>query len=152
VKILIDGHNLIGRMSELALGDPHVEARLVGLLRRYAAQTGHRLTVIFDGGLPGGPERELSGGGVEVIFAPSGRSADPLIIKRLRRVRDRQGTLVVSSDRQIVEAAGSRRLRVRRAEDFAAELEPSSSPEEPDPRQTPPSDAEVEAWLREFLG
>ncbi len=150
MKVLIDGHNLIGRMPDMELGDPHVEAQLLGRLRRYAARTGHRLTVIFDGGLPGGPAHELSGGGVSVIFAPSGRPADPLIIKRLRKVRDRQGTLVVSSDGEIVAAAEAQRLRVRRAEDFAAELVPASASEEVDPRQAPPSDDEVEAWLREF--
>lgn len=150
MRVLIDGHNLIGRMPELELGDPHVEAQLLGYLRRYAARTGDRLTVIFDGGLPGGPSRELSGGGVEVIFAPAGRPADSLIIKRVRKVRDRQGTLVVSSDSEIVAAAEAQKMRILRAEDFAADLFPDSSHEEADPRERPPSDDEVEAWLREF--
>lgn len=153
MKILIDGHNLIGQMPDISLGDPHVEGQLVGRLRRYAARKGYKVTVIFDGGLPGGPSPGLSGGGVEVIFAPAGRSADHLIINRLRRVRDRQGTLVVSSDREILDAAERHQLRTRRSEDFATDLSASSSsPAAPDPRQIPPSDAEVDAWLREFSG
>ena len=151
MKILIDGHNLIGQMPDISLGDPHVEGQMVGRLRLYTARTGHKVTVIFDGGLPGGLSRELSGGGVEVIFAPAGRSADQLIINRLRRVRDRQGTLVVSSDREILDAAERHQLRTRRSEDYAADLSVSSpSPAAPDPREVPPSDAEVDAWLREF--
>ena len=64
-------------------------------LRLLAARKGYQITVIFDGGLPGGPSRELSGGGVRVIFAPAGQPADPLIIKRIRQMRDRTAWLVV---------------------------------------------------------
>ena len=151
MRLLIDGHNLIGQMPGIDLGDPDDEAQLVGRLRRYVARTGHKLTVIFDGGLPAGLSRELSGGGVQVIFAPAGRPADLLIINRIRRVQDRQGCLVISSDRAILDVATRHRLRVGRSEEFAAELSASpSSPAAPDPREIPPSEAEVDAWLREF--
>jgi predicted RNA-binding protein with PIN domain len=151
MKLIIDGHNLIGQMSDLSLEEPDDEGLLVGRLRRYAARTGNTVTVVFDGGLPGGPSRELSGGGVQVVFAPAGRSADPLIIKRIRKVRDRQAWLIVSSDREIVGAAERRGLRVRRSEEFAAELSAVPAPTPPpDPREIPPSQAEVDAWLREF--
>jgi len=150
VKLLIDGHNLIGQMPDVSLSDPDDEEQLVGRLREYAARTRHQVTVYFDGGLPGGPSPELSSRAVRVVFASAGRPADPLIIQRIRQVRDPGGWLVVSSDREIVAAAGRRRLRVRRAEEFAAELASSPSPAGPDPRQVPPSDEEVDAWLREF--
>ncbi len=150
MRLLIDGHNLIGQMPEISLSDPDDEEQLVSRLRGYAARTGHQITVYFDGGLPGGPSPELSSGGVQVVFAPTGRPADPLIIKRIRQVQDRGRWLVISSDREILAAAGRRRLRIRRAEEFAAELSASPPPAEPDPRQVPPSDEEVDAWLREF--
>jgi predicted RNA-binding protein with PIN domain len=150
VRLLIDGHNLIGQMPDISLSDPDDEEQLVSRLRQYTARTGHQVTVYFDGGLPGGPSPELSSRGVQVIFASAGRPADPLIIRRIRQVQDRGQWLVVSSDREILAAAARRRLRVRRAEEFAAELTASPPPAEPDPRQIPPSDAEIEAWLREF--
>jgi hypothetical protein len=149
---LIDGHNLIGRMPDIELSDPDDEARLVTRLRRHAARTGRKLTVVFDAGEPAGRSSRLSGGGVEVFFAPAGRSADSLIIKRIRRVQDRQGWLVISSDRAILEAAEQHRVRTRRSEEFAAELSPPQPPQDrrADPREVAPSEAEVEAWLREF--
>jgi len=150
VRLLVDGHNLIGQMPDISLSDPDDEEQLVGRLRQYAARTGHQITVYFDGGLPGGPSPELSRGGVQVVFASAGRPADPLIIKRIRQVQDRGRWLVVSSDREILAAAARRRLRVRRAEEFAAELSASPPATEPDPREVPPSDEEVDAWLREF--
>ncbi len=150
MRLLLDGHNLIGRMADIHLSDPDDEEQLVVRLREYAARTGNQVIVFFDGGLPGGPAPELSSRSVQVVFAPAGRPADPLIIRRIRQAQDPGRWLVVSSDREILAAAGRRRVRVLRSEEFAAELAPPSSPAKPDPRQIPPSDAEVEAWLREF--
>ena len=61
MPLLIDGHNLIGRLPDLRLDDPQDEAKLVARLRVYHARTGKRVTVVFDRGLPGGRSRELSG-------------------------------------------------------------------------------------------
>ncbi len=47
--ILIDGHNLIGRMPGLALSDPEDEAKLVALLKRYRARHKRDIVVVFDG-------------------------------------------------------------------------------------------------------
>jgi uncharacterized protein len=152
VKLLIDGHNLIGKMQDIHLNDPDDEARLVARLHRYALAGGHQVTVIFDAGAPG-ETATLSRGRVEAVFAPTGSSADQLIVKRFRRIRDRQAWLVVTSDRQILAAASARRLRTESSETFAARLqERPADPAAPDLRQVPPSDQEVEMWLRRFRG
>jgi len=81
---LIDGHNLIARVPGLSLADPDDEAKLVQLLKRWAAaDTRRKVTVIFDKGLPGGEAKHLSGGGVRALFAPDNRSADALLIRRI---------------------------------------------------------------------
>ncbi len=148
MPLVVDGHNLIGRMADLRLDDPADEAKLVARLRTYAARTGRRITVVFDQGLPGGRSRELSGGGVEVIFAPTGRSADEILRARLRRARDPRALTVVSSDRALIAAAQARGARVVRAEDFAAQLSaPPAVEPEPDERLSP---EEVAEWLRVF--
>jgi uncharacterized protein len=152
VKLLIDGHNLIGQMEDIHLDDPDDEARLVARLHRYALAGGHHVTVIFDAGSPG-ETSTLSRGPVQAVFAPAGSSADQLIIKRLGRIRDRQAWLVVTSDRQILAAAQARHLRTEPSQAFAARLQaPPAEPAAPDPRQLPPSDQEVEMWLRRFRG
>lgn len=150
MRLLIDGHNLIGRLPDINLSDPDDEMQLVSRLREYADRTGHQVMVYFDGGLPGGHAPELSGRNVQVCFAPTGRPADTLIIRRIRQVQDRGRWLVVSSDREILASAAGRRLRTLRAEEFAAELAPGPSQAGHDPREVPPSEDEVEAWLREF--
>lgn len=149
MPLLIDGHNLIGRMADLHLDDPEDETKLVARLRAYAARTGQCLTVVFDQGLPGGRSRELSGGGVEVVFAPTGHNADGILHERIRRARDPRALVVVTSDREIVAAAQARGARVMRAEEFAAQLSapPPAIEPEPDERLSP---QEVEEWLRVF--
>ena len=50
MPILIDGHNLIGRLPAISLQDPDDEDKLVRLLKSYQARTGKSLTVVFDAG------------------------------------------------------------------------------------------------------
>jgi predicted RNA-binding protein with PIN domain len=151
MPLLIDGHNLIGRLPDLRLDDPDDEAKLVARLRAYCARTARRVTVVFDRGLPGGPSWELSGGGVEAVFAPAGRTADGILRERILQARDPRGLIVVTSDHQVIAVARARGARVMRSEDFAAHLSGPRTVEtarvEQDVRL---SEKEVEEWLRVF--
>jgi predicted RNA-binding protein with PIN domain len=120
---LIDGHNLIGKMPDIELDDPDDEVKLVLRLRSWSARSRKRnVTVIFDRGLPGGEEKGLSSGKVKVIFAPAGRSADSLLIGRIRNVKNPPEYTLVSSDQKIINLAEARRMIVRRSEAFAARM------------------------------
>jgi hypothetical protein len=148
MPLLIDGHNLIGRLPDLRLDDPDDEAKLVARLRTYSARTRKRVTVVFDQGLPGGHSRALSGGRVDVVFASAGHSADGILVERVRRARNPRGLTVVTSDQEVIAAAQARGARVVRSEDFVAELSPVPSVErEKDKRLSP---GEVEEWLKLF--
>ena len=148
MPFLIDGHNLIGRLPDLRLDDPEDEAKLVARLRTLAARTGKRITVVFDQGLPGGLSRELSGGGVKVVFASAGHAADGVLRERIRRTRDARGLTVVTSDQRIVSAAQARGVRVVPSEEFAARLgAPTPTVQQQDVQL---SAEEVEEWLRVF--
>jgi predicted RNA-binding protein with PIN domain len=149
MPLLVDGHNLIGQMPDLRLDDPEDEAKLVARLRTYAARTGRRVTVVFDQGLPGGRSRDLSGGGVEVVFASPGRSADGILREHIRQARDPRGLIVVTSDRAIAAAARARGARVIRAEEFAVQLNAPPPTVEAGPAERL-SPEEVEEWLRVF--
>lgn len=148
---LIDGHNLIGRLPTISLLDPHDEERLTELLRSYRARTGKKITVVFD---PGGDfhlAQTRRSGGVEVVFAPHGSSADVYIARRVRASRNPGGWLVVTSDRKLAETVMGHGARVQSAESFAAELHgPTEAP--PEWRESPPSPDEVKAWLDLFEG
>ncbi len=156
MPLLIDGHNLIGRLPDLRLDDPDDEAKLVARLRAYCARTGKRVTVVFDRGLPGGHSRELSGGGVKVVFAATGRSADGVLRERIRRARDPRGLTVVTSDHEVIAAAQAGGARVMQSEEFAAQL---SAPrtveveeEEQEKKEEYLSKEEVKEWLYIFGG
>jgi predicted RNA-binding protein with PIN domain len=156
MPLLIDGHNLIGRLPDLRLDDPDDEAKLVARLRAYCVHTGKRATVVFDRGLPGGRSRELSDGRLEVVFAAAGHIADGILRERIHRARDPRGLVVVTSDRQVVAAAQARGARVMRSEEFAARL---SAPRPVDggevnheEKDVHLSAEEVEEWLDLFGG
>lgn len=157
MPILIDGHNLIGRLSAISLQDPDDEEQLIQLLASHRARMNKKITVVFD---PGGAyalsERRRSGG-ISVVFASHGSSADAVIAQLVRASRDRRGWLVITSDQQLADAVTRLGARVQSAEAFAAELQPASSTADdaereslPAEKAAPPSAGEVEAWLALF--
>jgi uncharacterized protein len=155
MHFLIDGHNLIAKMPDISLSDPDDEAQLILRLRRWvAANMKRRVTVYFDGGLPGGRAPHLSGARLEVVFASGGRPADDMLIRHIRRVKNPPEYTLVSSDRQIIAAAEKRRMPFLLAQDFAPEL----APDQPEPAPPPAStadkpmltEAEVAAWMELF--
>ena len=150
MPVLIDGHNLIGRLPDISLADPDDEARLVSRLQAYAGRTGKQVTVIFDRGMPGGRSRALSRGRVEVVFAPTGRRADRVLKERIRRARDPGELTVVTSDREVIATARDRGARVVRAETFVTELEASPATQAAGKEDVHLSPDEIEAWLELF--
>ncbi|MFW6184787.1 MAG: NYN domain-containing protein, partial [Chloroflexota bacterium] len=118
---LIDGHNLIAHMDDIDLSDPDDEAQLILRLRQWvAAGRKRRVTVYFDAGLPGGRSPHFSGGPIEVIFASSGQEADDLLRRKIRQVHNPPEYTLVSSDRQVQEAAQQRQMPLLDAASFAA--------------------------------
>jgi hypothetical protein len=144
---LIDGHNLIGQTRGLRLDDPDDEQKLIALLRNYLVRARKKGTVVFDRGLPGGAAR-WSNAVLEVRFAPTPKTADEVIVERLRRERNPRGLTVVTSDAGLAEAARQAGARVRDAADFAREM--LARPATPRAKETGLSAEEVEAWEQEF--
>lgn len=149
MPILIDGHNLIGRLPALSLQDPDDEEKLVRLLMSYRARTGKSLTVVFDPGQAFALSERRRQGGVEVVFVPHGSNADAVITRRVRRSRDPRSFRVVTSDHELANAVTQQGARVQSAEAFVAEL---SAPQDASAewKDLPPSPDEVEAWLSLF--
>ena len=154
MSILIDGHNLIGQIADLALSDPDDEARLVQRLKVYRNVANRPITVVFDPGPSYTPPHNLSGGGVEVVFANRKSSADELIMARIWRYPDPGHLLVVSSDREIMEVARSRGAEVVTAQDFARMMAKFHGPKRQRSKRLPQeaglSQREVQEWLDLF--
>jgi len=123
-EILIDGYNLIRQSERLAAqerrgGLETGRNALIQTLAAYRAATGDRVTVVFDGddgiGFVSGASRQQ---GIEVIFSRPPKSADDLIVKRIRRKHGKKAMLVVSSDSAIRQEARRHRIREMQAEEF----------------------------------
>jgi hypothetical protein len=155
---LIDGHNLIAQIPDIQLSDADDEARLVARLRRWmTAGRKRRVTVFFDGGLPGGRDPQLSGGSLTVVFASGGREADSLLIRRIRKAHNPPEYTLVTSDRAIRDVAEGRGMPVVDSQTFAHHLtmdlvrgEQATAPR-PSPKEDPALDEkEVAEWLALF--
>ncbi len=150
--LLIDGHNLIGRLPGLKLSDPDDEAKLVSLLKRYRARHKRNIVVVFDGALTAGRSRELSSAGVEVVFARVGRTADAVIKERVRATRAPGQLTVVTSDSDVQHVARACRANVLESDEFAASLRRELAPGESlsEVRDVALGPDEVEEWEELF--
>ena len=151
-QLLIDGHNLIGQMPGLSLADPDDEQKLVALLRTYAQRKRAKIVVVFDSGLPGGRSRELSGAGVTSIFAGSHTIADRILIERIRELKRPADWIVVSSDREVRQAAEQRKMLVRSSPEFVAIMRtpPKTTVDDQPVIEKKLSKDEVNEWLQMF--
>lgn len=153
MRYLIDGHNLIGQLPNLSLADEHDEAKLVILLRQFAAGRKARIVVVFDHGIPGGWSA-LSGGPVEVVFAGSHTNADRILRERLKNEKQPGQLTLVTNDHEVISAAKARKVIVARSTDFAQQLtavaEPPSRRNAPPPAERTLSDKEVDEWMKLF--
>jgi len=153
---LIDGHNLIAKLPDIDLNDPDDEIQLILKLRQWTAASAKRkVTVYFDGGIPGGHNVNLSNSQVKVIFVSEGKTADSLLIARINRVKNPPEYVLVTSDQEIINAASKRKMKHLRSEKFAMRLGrdkeertlPGPTIHDDDPVI---SDAEVAQWLDLF--
>ena len=141
IHIIIDGYNLIRQSPDLARIDrDDLQAgreALIDLLAAYKKIKAHKLTVVFDGtGAPGfSPGRDRVKG-IAVVFSRQGETADSVIKKMA--AREKEGALVVSSDRDVTSFAQSRGAAIIDSLSFeqklmlAGYLEAKGLDEEPD--------------------
>ncbi|MFZ0547175.1 MAG: NYN domain-containing protein [Candidatus Promineifilaceae bacterium] len=152
---LIDGHNLIAKMPDISLDDPDDEVKLILLLKGWAvARLKREVTVIFDHGLPGGYQQRLSTSRIEVVFAPEGKTADSLLISRIKKVPNPPEYTLVSSDRVVLAAAAARKMAVLLSEAFAELLvgkeEAPPKPKVEESEKPALSSEEVAEWMELF--
>lgn len=121
----MDGYNLLGvRGRGFSGGNFLTEAareRLILELSAYLQRKQHDVIVVFDGWKDGlGPEHHEARSGVTVIYSRRGEQADQ-VIQRLAEEFGREGA-VVSSDREVANAARAAGAFVMGAQEFAGRL------------------------------
>ena len=159
MSLLIDGHNLIGSgaLEDISLEDEDDEARLVKRLRVWRSNYRGDVTVVFDRGIVGGASRELSGAGVNVIFARDPQEADDWIRRRIHRRQ--QGLTVVTNDWALRQEAKLYDVETWQADEFVRRMRTGrSGPESAGDKKVERgaetdvqlSDGELTEWMNLF--
>jgi predicted RNA-binding protein with PIN domain len=155
MQYLVDGHNLIPKAG-LRLDAPDDEMDLVTILQQFGRLARAAVEVYFDGAPPG-QARTTRLGTVVAHFVSVGTTADAAIKARLLQLgRAAPNWTIVSSDREIQNAARKAHAKTLSAEAFAQQLAAppvrrdrhatsAASTEEP-----PLTDEEIRRWLEEF--
>ena len=148
---IIDGHNLIPKISGLSLQAVDDEMQLVELLLEFCRLRRKQAAVFFDNAPPG-DSRVRNFGKVVAHFVPQGQTADQAIGRRLGRLGgEARNWTVVSSDQAVQAAARARRAQVLPSESFAAELMSAIGPRHADKTTDVSISAdELDAWLDLF--
>ena len=155
MPILIDGHNLIPKISGLALSDLDDEVDLIKLLQDYARLSQKQIEVYFDNAQPG-QARGQKFGSVKVVFVRAGVPADEEIRVRLDKLgKSARNWVVVSSDNRVQTYARAVYAQVKTSEMFASELRAalrrSNQPKAPD-LDHGLDETEIQMWLDIFQG
>jgi uncharacterized protein len=152
---MIDGHNLIPKLTGLSLHEIDDEVQLIQLLQDYCQHQQKEVEVYFDNG-PAGQPRARRYGLVTAHFVRAGVLADDAIAARLRRLAgEARNWTVVSSDHVVQASAHAAHARVLSSEVFARQMEQAMDDSRIDPttkKDAALSDSELDEWLDLFNG
>ncbi|MEA3328111.1 MAG: NYN domain-containing protein [Chloroflexota bacterium] len=151
MTLIIDGHNLIPHMPGVALSDPDDEEKLIKIIQDFCRVKGVSAEIYFDGA-PTGYAGKKQFGRVCAHFVRKGITADEAIMVRLKQLGKRAKNMrVVSSDRQVQQAARASHASVISSSSFASDWQKNMEEiPELDPRSRLLSEAEVDDWERLF--
>ncbi len=106
VTVIVDGYNLLFQLEPGEFTSGRARRRLASLMGHFSRKAAGRarIRVVFDSALPGQRNARSTADGVEVTFADSDRLADEEVV--LLAAATAGPVVVVSSDREVREAAG----------------------------------------------
>lgn len=151
---LIDGNNLLGRISRDELKDRRGRDGLVVRLLAFQKVVRRRIYLVFDGK----PQDELAEVRVNdkftIHYPDEGASADDIIKGLLERQTDKRNFIVVSSDRDIKDFARARGIESVGSDEFFVELKKAlrerKKQRELEKRVGDPSALEIRLWDEVF--
>jgi predicted RNA-binding protein with PIN domain len=144
---IIDGHNLIGALPDIALDDAQDERALLELLQPLSQRENRSIYIYFDRGNIGG-RNSYTVGRLHIHFSVPPRTADDAIVTQLRSIgREGPNWVVVTSDREILIEAENAGARTMTSREFIDELlsqnHAGQASEKPD---RPLSEQDIDAW------
>jgi predicted RNA-binding protein with PIN domain len=156
MPVLIDGNNLLFAARDTDPERPPSRSMLCLKLGQWARRTRETVVVIFDGPAPAGPlARQISDPNVGVSYSGAGVSADDVLIRAIAADSAARLLLVVSSDREIAQAARRRRARRMRSDAFWSKVgrdlaRPQRRRLEPVEKRSGLQPRDVDRWLGEL--
>ncbi len=151
---LVDGHNLIPKLG-IKLGSVDDESELIAVLQDFARRERRPVEVYFDGAPPGSVGSRRFGN-VTAVFVRKGLTADAAMGTRLARLAGAaHNWIVVSSDRQVRNAARAAHARSLTSEEFAVRLQRAAKAPRRVTKDSPSEQPkltrqEVDEWLTRF--
>src|SRR5580658_3095880 len=119
LSLIVDGMNVIGSQPDDWWRDRAAARRRLVELLAPLGEDGTDVTVVFDGRPTAGEEDQAEAKGVHIAFAPGGpNAADDAIVDMVRNLVEPAETIVVSSDRALVERVRQLGTRVEGAKSF----------------------------------
>lgn len=115
--LLIDGYNVLKRSGHGDVISAEERGAFLDLVDRYLALKKHEGAVFFDGGESSLPTHWRWSERLVVHYAGNQKSADDLLLDALAEA-ERDRYLLVSSDRELIDAAEARGIASLGAEDF----------------------------------
>ncbi len=119
MQIVVDGYNLLNVLFlDTMSGERDT---MLKMLENYRRLSNNKVTVVFDSYKAGlSADTEEKHAGVKVIFTGFGKTADQKIKEIINQMRE--GCVVVSSDREIIQFAKGKNAGYIRSEDFSRRL------------------------------
>ncbi|QSO47972.1 NYN domain-containing protein [Alicyclobacillus mengziensis] len=116
--LIVDGYNILGRISETTLGDlknlEEMRGRLIDMLAEYQSFAGETVILVFDAHQTSGPERDIVRSGVRVIFTSYQETADDRIERLVYELRDTTPEITVATsdyaEQQVIFGGGALRI------------------------------------------
>jgi len=144
---IIDGHNLIGQLSDISLSDMDDEQLLLSMLEVYFKGIRKKAFVYFDqGSLLGG--REYSSAFLEVKFVRFPKTADEAIIEKLKSLKGNAKNFhIVSSDNWVINNSQKLGAKVISSEFFGRKIIEKNRIAK---KKNTTNDDNVEYWLNIF--
>ena len=115
---LIDANNLAGKLDLLDEAD--FDQKLIKIIKEYIRRYNKKITLVFEGRDPMGDK--VAEGNLTIIYSPRDdyyKNADVKIIELIRITEKPEQLVVITDDREILEAAEQAGCQIKKASYFA---------------------------------
>jgi predicted RNA-binding protein with PIN domain len=155
-RVIIDGYNVIytdDRLRRVAIKDiERAREHFVRQVKSYLASRQLRVTIVFDGRGGLTDAESVIPGKLQVLYSPTGQTADEVIVGMVTRSGNPRQFIVVTSDQADIGSRlrplGSRIIRSKRFLERMAATQREEREDEADPGKEVFGDTDY--WLRRF--